>query len=79
MNNMYKYSCPLLSGCSVELQQETGRKKKYEVRVLVPVFHAFKPIYSNNILVLLAPGTILSPVVSLPSQHLCPYENVTFL
>ena len=27
MNNMYKYSCPLLSSCSVELQQETGRKE----------------------------------------------------
>lgn len=79
MNNTYKYSCPLLSSCSVEQQQETGRrKKKYEVRVLVPVFHAFKPIYSNNILVLLAPGTILSRWFP-SSQHLCPYEYVTFL
>ena len=40
-------------------------------------FSAFKPVGNNNIPVLLAPGTVLSPVVSLTSQHLYPFIKLS--
>lgn len=66
MNNIYEDSVLWFLAVLWNSSRRQEGGKKYEVRVLVPVFHAFKPTYSNNILVLLAPGTILSPVVSLP-------------